>query len=221
MNKDKVNIRQENASFGFSFKTFDDLMKMKKIKDLKNWIPKKAFKKYNAQGLIPHYNINGTKAFKLNEVLAWIKDELIERHDGFQIISRFYSYKAGTKKPTEVPNVLINHAEDLEEISIFTPPCVYFLLYNIEIVYVGQSVNVPARIHQHTLNKDFNRVLYLPVVEENLLKVERFFIEQFQPKYNKENFVVNKRFMFKDISYDTLMNGGINDTENQEQKVCS
>ena len=79
------------------------------------------------------------------------------------------------------------------------------MLDGIEIVYVGQSVNVSARIVQHIRYKDFNKVLYMPTVKENLDKVERFFIERLQPKYNREGFLVHKRFMYENETYDSLI----------------
>lgn len=169
-----------------------------KIKELEQFLNREAFAKYDKQGLIPHYKINGIKAYKINEVLEWIKEELVEYYDGFKIISKFYSFNTGIKKPEDIPNELIKHSEELIEFPICTPPCVYFLLDNIEIVYVGQSINLPGRLTQHTLDKNFNRALYLPVVKENLLNVERFFIEHLKPKYNKEGYLKYGKFRYKD-----------------------
>ena len=93
----------------------------------------------------------------------------------------------------------------------------YFLLDNVEIVYVGQSINISARVHQHLIDKCFNRVLYLPVVKENLLKVERFFIERLKPKYNKEGFLVHNRMEYEKETYDSLLEK-LNKKENDEDK---
>jgi len=198
MEKDKISI-------GASLKTFDDLMNANKIKELQPFLTKETFTKYDEQGLMPHYLINGMKAYKINEIIRWIREELVEHYDGFNIISKFYSYDDNPKKPTEIPKELIHHSQDLLELPIITPPCVYFLLDGIEIVYVGQSVNVSARTVQHTQHKDFNKVLYMPTVKENLDKVERFFIERLQPKYNREGFLVHKRFRYENETYDSLI----------------
>ena len=101
---------------------------------------------------------------------------------------------------------MIHHSKDLLELCVAYPPCVYFLLDNAEIVYVGQSVNVSARVVTHSRDKDFTKVLYMPVVQDNLNKVERFFIERMQPKYNEDRFIKNKVFKYKNTDYNTLIN---------------
>jgi hypothetical protein len=198
----------ENITLGSSLKTFEQLMESNKIKELEAFLTKETFTKYDEQGLMPHYLINGIKAYKVIEVLKWIKEELVEHYDGFKIVSKFYSYNDDIKKPAEIPQELIHHSQELFEFPMILPPCVYFLLEGIEIVYVGQSINVSARVSQHTQDKDFSKVLYLPIVKENLDVVERFFIERLQPKYNKERFKVNKKFIYEDEKYETLIKRG-------------
>ena len=195
----------KNISLGSSLKTFEELMECSKIKELQKFISKEIFTEYDKQRLMPHYLINGTKGYKLNEILNWIKKELVEHYDGFKIVSKFYSFNDDIKKPLEIPQEIIHHSEELFELPMVLPPCVYFLIEGVEIVYVGQSVNVSARANQHTQDKDFSKVLYLPTVKENLDKVERFFIERLQPKYNKERFKVNKKFIYENEKYETLI----------------
>ena len=198
----------ENITLGSSLKTFEQLLECTKVKELEAFITKETFTKYDEQGLMPHYLINGVKAYKGIEILKWIKEELVEHYDGFKIVSKFYSYNDDIKKPAEIPQELIHHSQELFEFPMILPPCVYFLLEGIEIVYVGQSINVSARVSQHTQDKDFSKVLYLPIVKENLDVVERFFIERLQPKYNKERFKVNKKFIYEDEKYETLIKRG-------------
>ena len=198
----------ENITLGSSLKTFEQLLECTKVKELEAFITKETFTKYDEQGLMPHYLINGVKAYKVIEILKWIKEELVEHYDGFKIVSKFYSYNDDIKKPAEIPQELIHHSQELFEFPMILPPCVYFLLEGIEIVYVGQSINVSARVSQHTQDKDFSKVLYLPIVKENLDVVERFFIERLQPKYNKERFKVNKKFIYEDEKYETLIKRG-------------
>ena len=203
---------EQNFTLGTALKTFKQLVSSKKIKELREWLPKKTLEKYEDQGLVPHYVFNGKKAYMVNEVINWIKEELVECYDGFKLISKFYSFSAGIKKPKVIPNELIKHSEELVEFPMCTPSCVYFLLDNIEIVYIGQSINLATRISQHMLVKDFNKVLYLPVPQENLLSVERFFIEHLTPKYNNETFLKHKKFIYKDRKIDEvdmLINGAV------------
>ena len=206
-------------SFGFgALKTFDELMDQSKIKELEPFITREIINKYDKQNLLPHYIIHGTKGYKTDEVIRWVKQELVEHYDGFNIISKFYSFDTeNVKEATDIPRELIKHSGDLFEYSLFFTPCVYFLLDNVEIVYVGQSINISARVHQHLIDKCFNRVLYLPVVKENLLKVERFFIERLKPKYNKEGFLVHNRMEYEKETYDSLLEK-LNKKENDEDK---
>ena len=60
---------------------------------------------------------------------------------------------------------------------------VYFLVDVDEVVYVGQSVNVYARIPQHH-DKHFDRYLYIPCKHELLNALESLYIHCFQPKLN-------------------------------------
>ena len=197
----------ENITLGSSLKTFEQLMESNKIKELEAFLTKETFTKYDEQGLMPHYLINGIKAYKVIEVLKWIKEELVEHYDGFKIVSKFYSYDDDLKKPLDIPKELIHHSQELLELPIINPPCVYFLLEGVEIVYVGQSINVAARVNQHIQDKDFNKVLYLPVVKENLDVVERFFIERLQPKYNKDGYLKHQRYRYQDETYETMIEG--------------
>ena len=61
---------------------------------------------------------------------------------------------------------------------------VYFLIDGEEIVYVGQSVNIYARIPNHW-DKKFDRYAYVPCVPDALDKLESLYIHCLSPKYNK------------------------------------
>lgn len=66
---------------------------------------------------------------------------------------------------------------------------VYFLLHKGSVVYVGQSGDAwPKRVHAHLKDKDkvFDDIWYLEVDRPSLTVVERRFIEEFRPKYNKK-----------------------------------
>ncbi len=68
-------------------------------------------------------------------------------------------------------------------------PGVYFLCLGPEIVYVGQSVQVIARIASHLSErrKEFEpeRVFYLPCPRADLDAMEKHFIAILKPKYNR------------------------------------
>lgn len=62
---------------------------------------------------------------------------------------------------------------------------IYFLVDGSEIVYVGQSLNVYARIAAHK-DKKFEKVFVIKCDAENLLKIESQYIKLFTPKYNNQ-----------------------------------
>ncbi len=61
-------------------------------------------------------------------------------------------------------------------------PCVYFLVRDGVVVYVGQSIALPGRIASHISNKDFDRVFYLEVPREHLNAIESAFIRALNPE---------------------------------------
>lgn len=60
---------------------------------------------------------------------------------------------------------------------------VYFLVDNNDVVYVGQSVNVYARIAQHT-DKRFTHYAIIPCQIELLNKLESLYIHLLRPRFN-------------------------------------
>lgn len=60
---------------------------------------------------------------------------------------------------------------------------IYFLVRGATVVYVGQSVNIAARVGQHT-DKPHDRVFYLEVARPYLNRVENAFISLLRPQYN-------------------------------------
>ena len=183
-------------------KTFKELFQSPIINKLTKFITKRDFKKFDDQGLVPCYTVNNKKAYKVQEIQRWIIDELTDKHEGTKIISRFNVIKVNLKKATNIPKELTTHGDDLYEYNTYLPPCIYFLIESSQIVYVGQSSSLGLRIHAHSIEKSFDKVLYMPIDEYRLLEVERFFIETLEPKYNKEQFVTNKNLhKFKNLGY--------------------
>ena len=62
--------------------------------------------------------------------------------------------------------------------------CIYFLIKNDEIVYVGQSTRGIRRIYEHT-DKDFDYYNIIQVERKELDTVETEAIIEFKPFYNK------------------------------------
>ena len=81
--------------------------------------------------------------------------------------------------------------------------CIYFLIKNEEIVYIGQSVNGISRIQQHT-DKDFDSYFILETKKEYLNDLESHYIVKFNPIYNKRvsyipTGLINKYKIFKEF----------------------
>lgn len=61
---------------------------------------------------------------------------------------------------------------------------IYFLIANGEVVYVGQSINVHARVASHMAEKHFDRVAIVECSAPNLDELELLYIQKFKPSLN-------------------------------------
>jgi hypothetical protein len=61
---------------------------------------------------------------------------------------------------------------------------IYYLFDNRQIVYVGQTINVAARIPCHLKDKKFDDVYYFEVPNKDRLLIESYNIEEHKPFYN-------------------------------------
>ena len=98
--------------------------------------------------------------------------------------------------------------EELEEVC-----GIYAILYNNEVIYVGQSINIRSRLDSHTNKARINeyakrdqhnkntqlklefytliqehmdeiQFLYIPCDKKELNKYEEYYINKYKPKYN-------------------------------------
>lgn len=66
-----------------------------------------------------------------------------------------------------------------------TFPGIYFLVMDGEIVYVGQSIDIPSRISRHRREgKEFDSFAYLLCEKEQLDELESLYITAFMPWLN-------------------------------------
>ena len=130
---------------------------------------------------------DGSIYFKRREILNWIKENLSQHSEGKKLPLNIYVYSTTLPENTPVPRELAS----VEGLAEFTnanfPPCIYFLVKEENIMYVGQSINLPARLVQHQNNKDYDRVFYLPVPQSDLNRVERDFIKTLDPPLNRQS----------------------------------
>jgi len=99
-----------------------------------------------------------------------------------------FQYQEGVPA-RKIPETLVSLRDQLNEYRPTKyPPSVYFLILNGEIVYVGQTTNLKARIRAHrSEGKVFGRVLYLPTPKARLDQVEARFIRELRPPCNKRD----------------------------------
>lgn len=78
-------------------------------------------------------------------------------------------------------------ARDAQPASDLAGPCIYFLLQGEEVVYVGQSTSVYARLQIHRANpgKEWDRFYILPTTMEEIDELELRYYQALRPKYNK------------------------------------
>lgn len=106
--------------------------------------------------------------------------------------------------PPEVPLDCIPDDLDigttLRELPLFALfPCVYFLYKGNTCVYVGQTVNLSQRVYTHMCGIhwpspiDFDRVLMVHCVQEELNDVELYFIKALRPHYNSKQSKESKK----------------------------
>lgn len=74
---------------------------------------------------------------------------------------------------------IISNAQQLNNVC-----GIYFLIKDGEIVYVGQSVSVMARIQSHTASKEFDSFSFLPCKREILNVIESLYIHLLEPSGN-------------------------------------
>lgn len=112
--------------------------------------------------------------FKLSNELSGVRDalELSGRRVGREQFGEYLFHQ----------DAILEHSFDADELS-----GVYFLLQGDRIVYIGQSLNAPARIleHKREAAKKFERVFIHFLPPEALVAVESLYIGLYQPEYNK------------------------------------
>jgi hypothetical protein len=139
-------------------------------------------------GFAPHWRVNsGPPLFFMKDLREWMAENLTTKSEGRRLPNRI----AFTYNPPPL-SVGDNLPEQLRGISclcditssVKLSAGVYFLIHEGVVVYVGQSLHPVSRVKQHTSCKEFDRVLFLPTLPEELDGVEGTFIRHLKPKYN-------------------------------------
>ncbi|CAM0102771.1 hypothetical protein PODOV084v1_p0041 [Vibrio phage 340E47.2] len=64
--------------------------------------------------------------------------------------------------------------------------CVYFLIRDSKIVYVGQTINLEVRLTTHRQSKDFDSYNFIEVESEHADFVESVYIHALRPELNSD-----------------------------------
>ena len=87
--------------------------------------------------------------------------------------------------------------------ELVTGYCLYFLFDKSEIIYIGQTGDLRARLHSHKDKKftNFRAILCAP---EDLNRYEERWIKKFKPTHNKQYRSHHSRFMCSDVETDNI-----------------
>lgn len=147
---------------------------------------------------LPHYLLTNpvtnkhTYLFVQEEINDWIVKNLVKKNEcrvTQELHILHFDYNQYKVDSTHNVPIALNAIKDLYYLPPTlrsTPPGVYFLCHEGEIVYIGQSINVASRIATHASEriKTFDAVYYIPCHANKLLIFEAALIRHFRPKYN-------------------------------------
>jgi hypothetical protein len=167
------------------------------LKECAKYLTKKFAQKFTPEelkewceaGYMPHTKIKGKGiSCRASKVAAWVKEQFFDTCEG-----ELFNYKVkkiylrGENLPVNIPLELLDLADNLLYFPYRNhtfPPCIYFLVHNQKVVYVGQTVSLMGRLKSHAQYKEFEDVYFLPVPRSKLDEVEVAFIRTMAPKYN-------------------------------------
>lgn len=118
----------------------------------------------------------------VREELAYLKGQVRECEQQARMVTGDFSdYGIVTKQPKFA--LLSKETLIQQAISNLAVCGVYFLIKGDEIVYIGQSVNIFARMSGHG-NKDYDGITFVPCDKSELDILESLYILAYQPKLN-------------------------------------
>ena len=173
--------------------SIDKLLTPKEMSEkVKGAVGPKRLEELARSQFIPHYVVDGNVMFGAEEAKEWLNHNFVTRVPGVNTdggVARIINVVGPSLAAMDIPMELRAVAGFLVPMaleSIETCPFsgVYFLCSKGEVVYVGQSVNVPNRIGQHFGNKTFDMAFFMRLPESDLDFVEGAFIRALEPRYN-------------------------------------
>lgn len=137
-------------------------------------------------GYVPHWRYaDGEIYLRASEVKYWYRRNGFTRCDGRPFPTKINCIYQGSVPSNPVPTTLsdVANLRDITEV-IHLCPGIYFLCLGDEVVYVGQSVSPANRISGH-IDKEFDRVLFLPWPRDDLDRIESAWIDMLKPRLNR------------------------------------
>lgn len=150
------------------------------------------------KGLIKHYVLTG----EYEKVYLFHSDDILYDLDIQEVeakkITAIVKIQCYDEKITNSDNVPveISRIEDLYKLpkTLFNSgSCIYFLCRENKVVYVGQALNIHARLVEHHRCKNFDNVFYIRVSANRLNIIENSLIAYLKPEYNQTNNPLNNQ----------------------------
>lgn len=66
----------------------------------------------------------------------------------------------------------------------YSHSCIYFLIKNNVVVYVGKTINGKWRIKQHRYDKNYDKVYIIKCESDDLMELEDKYMMKYKPEYN-------------------------------------
>lgn len=179
---DGPGLHPDGPSLG-SLKTAEEVAKMVRISA-------ERILELSRAEVLPHFRIDGGQPlFSVPILKAYVRRHLTVECPGAPLPLDLRPVVLKSVQ-TSAPVALAMVQGRLHECpTMEVPPCVYFLISGETILYVGQSCNLLARLVQHSqTGRKWERALFLPVPESDLLKVETLWIRALKPAWNRSRF---------------------------------
>lgn len=148
------------------------------------WITLETLLELAESGFIPHYRIGDIgPLFILGEVKDWICQNKLDHVEGRPLPTPAIRVVSAAPEINSPPPLPLSAIPNLKQIPAYGyAPGVYFLCRGDEVVYVGQSMNIYARLANHQRSKEFDSVYMLHVPASQLNDVEAAFIHALRPR---------------------------------------
>jgi len=116
-------------------------------------------------------------------------DHIIEHRKVWTLgsqVSKVYEY-----------NYLLSQIRNSIPIESVLQKCsyVYFLFKNKQLVYIGETTSLGARLGAHKKDKDFDEIAYIEVLEEDRMLIESVNINYHRPLYNKSGIFSEEQWL--------------------------